>query len=345
MMREHAHRTGLDGWSAWADLVREAAIAVGAQRAVAAAREASLDRAWPAPQTLPDELPRLILPERVSSAADALQTVRELRGVLVESLEPGRSAPAGGRYGSEAAPVSPWCDVCGGRRYWRRLSSDGDVSALPLGQDPAMERRRPYCPRCDGGLVSLGEAPLPIVVSVHDTIVYIDAAVLAVEGAACSALGLTRLPDAAALSERIDHIERILPAVERDEVLADVVTRELISCARSARGVLRDHEPMVRLPGRCPWCSSQSLVMWPERGDTNGHRLADGMAWVAGLVECTYRDCRCDDYGCRCHRRQEVRDGRRPQAAYRHAWTNDRWAWLSRLVGINLFDVALQGDR
>jgi hypothetical protein len=74
--------------------------------------------------------------------------------------------------------------------------------------------------------------------------------------------------------------------------------------------------------------------MYPERGPTNASN-------VAGLVVCTYRDCVCEVDTCRCHRRREATAaGHRLHERYLHTWTNADWAWLSRRIDINLFDLA-----
>jgi len=288
------------------------------------------------------------LPERLVDVDDALTVLAQLGPVLYEVLQPGPHARTYTRLAGGQTETAPRCDSCGGPRRWRAptWTPGGDltlfaapeqlyVNAGHLNALSGVERLAAYCPRCDADATTLPPSPAPIDTAVSDVIADVDLVLADAIRRLCDARR-PRWPVLADLGYRVDAVEelRALLSLGGHPTVVDRVAGELLTAARAVRAVLRDREPIVRIPARCPWCHTQALVMWPERGPTNRHN-------VAGIVECTYAECECEQDVCRCHRRDHTApDGHRPHAAYRHTWTNDEWPWLSRRIDFNLYDLA-----
>ena len=152
------------------------------------------------------------------------------------------------------------------------------------------------------GLDAPGHSSAPLRLHVSDTIRDVTDGVLELEEAVHARLGLPR-PARARVPERLGRIARLLDEVAAHPVLARHVRDEVRRMARRCGRVLGDTEPVVRLPGRCPWCDSVSLRAFPARR----------------AVLCVNPACRCSDGTCGC--------GDDP--AYRHLWTEDGWAALA----------------
>lgn len=288
---------------------------------------------WPMFQQLPPSdlyQPKpLRLPDRIRSIDDAVKALLGYWPILTDAVEPGKLSRAFTRRGDNRAAIEAFCDTCGARRYWRSPTNPNDTH----------ERLRPYCPRCDIAASGMATMGLPINVGVEDVLIDGAQHLIYLEKRLCHAIGLTPTATNAATA-RLERIQQLLPSIG-DSALAAELTEALIALVNLARGVLHDHEPVVKIDGRCPWCGTIGLVMYPDRGDIHAQQIGDQRTWVSGLVVCTYRRCECHDEACRCHRRDTVLlDGRRPHRGFLHQWTNPDWPWLSRLIGVNLLELA-----
>ncbi len=152
------------------------------------------------------------------------------------------------------------------------------------------------------GLKPSGSSPAPIDLSVFDARTHIVLAIDELEEAVCDRLGLTVLTDVNT-SGRITRLIGLLDRIALHEDLADHVHREAGRLRQTARVVLGEAEPVVRLTARCPHCDSLSLRAYPER-------------YVVACIDAT---CRCDDEQCHCQREQPRR----------HVWPYGRWPWLA----------------
>ncbi|MFD7918937.1 hypothetical protein ACFV3R_06925 [Streptomyces sp. NPDC059740] len=148
------------------------------------------------------------------------------------------------------------------------------------------------------GLSVPGHSSAPVRLYVSDAIRDITDGVAELDEAVHERLGLGR-PRRMSVPERLVRIGSLLERVAADAVLAAHVRSELRRMARRCARALGETEPVVRLPGRCPWCDSVSLRVFPERD----------------AVLCVNPGCRCGYPGCDC--------GVDP--AFRHLWDRDAW--------------------
>lgn len=290
----------------------------------------SMAPAWPpAPEPARDPgVGGLGLVERITTAVEALEVISALWPELEAAIEPGARSRTYGR--SSERPERPErCDGCGSRLFWRPeegIRDDGLWGTI---------RRVTVCLRCDARPLRLAATQLPVDVAAFDTAVAESTAVLQLERDVCDALGLVAPDAGTSVSGRCDRLATHVEVLARRHPdLAARLARETRRIARAVQTALRDVEPVVKLDPRCPHCDALSLVMWPDRGTL---KTING---AAGQIECTNRLCECDDPDCRCHRRGEERDGRRPFENYVHRWNNDQWTWLSRLLDVDLFEIA-----
>lgn len=297
----------------------------------------------------------LALPEHLVYALDALQTIGALWPVLVDALQPGEGGPTYTRVGDNQAAIDMRCPGCGAERAWRPptfrggwiVPPDGvDVDQLPpapparLGLSALhlgdVERLRPFCPNPECDTTALAPSPAPTDLGALEALVEVELSLLHAERLLRRAAGEALPPPGHPIGRLSEMTELLDLARRRRPLLFDRVEERLLSCARAVTRALRDVERVVRIPAPCPWCSTRSLVMYPERGLQRVQGEGE-----SGLVVCTFGECECPDASCRCRHRGWVDDGgRRPHGGYRHQWTNDEWDRLSVLIDVNLRDLA-----
>jgi hypothetical protein len=152
------------------------------------------------------------------------------------------------------------------------------------------------------GLKPSGASPAPLDLSVFDARTHIIMSVAELEEAVCERLGLTGL----SMGNPVEQLTRLIGLLDRIALLddlADHVHQEAARLRQTARIVLGEAEPVVRLAGRCPNCRSRSLRAYPERY----------------TVACVDPTCQCEDQDCPCQREQ----------SWRHIWPYERWPWLA----------------
>ncbi|HEX4818497.1 MAG TPA: hypothetical protein VFV66_37645, partial [Nonomuraea sp.] len=186
------------------------------------------------------------------------------------------------------------------RRHWnqRTLSPEqrAHMDAQAVAEREAKERNLAL------GLKALGNAPAPMDLSVFDARAHIAVSVTELEEAVCDKLDITPCPSSAT-AETITRLISLLDRIALHDDLADHVHREAGRLRQTARIVLGEQEPVVRLRARCPNCDSLSLRAYPERF----------------TVACVDTTCRCDDEDCPCQREE----------SWRHIWPYERWPWLA----------------
>lgn len=234
------------------------------------------------------------MPDRRSSSDTALWIASLIRHFpeLCEELAPGRAAPFTSHTPSPRTP-----------------------------RDDALvreERREALLLQQGHGLAVPGHSAAPIRLHVSDTIRDITDGVVELEEAVCARLGIPR-PRRAPVPERLRRLAGLLDDVEAQPVLARHVRDEIRRMARRCARVLGDTEPVVRVPGRCPWCDSVSLRAFPDRR----------------AVLCVNPACRCTAEDCGCH----------DDPAYRHLWPETEWATLAAEAGCRTeeLDAAMEG--
>lgn len=136
-----------------------------------------------------------------------------------------------------------------------------------------------------------GTAPLRLHVS--DAVRDITDGVVELDEAVHDRLRLPR-PRRAQVPQRLARIAELLESAADDLVLLTHIRDEARRMARRCARELGEAEPVVRVPGRCPWCDSVSLRAFPARR----------------AVLCVNPACRCDDEQCDC----------RTDPAHRHCW-------------------------
>ncbi|MGX9921940.1 hypothetical protein ACWIG4_19030 [Streptomyces sp. NPDC002248] len=148
------------------------------------------------------------------------------------------------------------------------------------------------------GLAVPGHAAAPIRLHVSDALRDIGDGVTELEEALFERLGHGR-PRRAPVAERLTRIAALLGRTAADPTLARHARDELRRMARRCARALGETEEMVRQPGRCPWCDSVSLRVFPERD----------------AVLCVNPGCRCADPACDCA----------SDPAFRHLWERAEW--------------------
>ncbi|MYR25115.1 hypothetical protein GTW68_02600 [Streptomyces sp. SID4945] len=148
------------------------------------------------------------------------------------------------------------------------------------------------------GLAVPGHGAAPIRLHVSDALRDIGDGVTELEEALFERLGHGR-PRRAPVAERLTRIAALLGRTAADPTLARHARDELRRMARRCARALGETEEMVRLPGRCPWCDSVSLRVFPERD----------------AVLCVNPGCRCADPACDCA----------SDPAFRHLWERAEW--------------------
>lgn len=295
---------------------------------------------------------QLELPEHLTYALDALQTIGALWPVLVDALQPGADGQTYTRAGDNQAAIDMRCPGCGGERLWRPATFRGVWIVPPDGVDVALppappsrvglaelhlgdtERLRPYCPNPECNTTALAPSPAPTDLDALDALVEVELALLHAERLLRRAAGETLPPPGHPIGRLREMTELLGLAARRRPGLFALVEERLLSCARAATRALHNIEQVVKIPAPCPWCSTRSLVMYPERG-------LQRQRGEAGLIQCTFPECVCLDTACRCNHRGWVDEGgRRPFGSFRHQWTNDEWDRLSVLIEVNLRDLA-----
>jgi hypothetical protein len=209
---------------------------------------------------------------------------------LAEELAPGRRSPAA------PAPAAP----------------------RPAGNDLVrQERREALLLQQRHGLSVPGGGAAPIRLHVSDTIRDITDGVVELEEAVYARLGLPR-PARAGVVVRLGRITGLLGSVAGHPLLARHTRDELRRMARRCSRALGGTEPVVRVPGRCPWCDSVSLRAFPDRR----------------AVLCVNPACVCGDADCGC----------RDDPAYRHLWPEGRWDELAEAAGARTeeFEAAME---
>ncbi|MFF8959114.1 hypothetical protein [Streptomyces sp. NPDC014894] len=129
-----------------------------------------------------------------------------------------------------------------------------------LAPSPGRAPAGPRGPRPTGG----GSTPVRLFVS--DTLRDITDGVAELEEAVRERLAL-RPVRPASVPVRLRRIAGLLDRIAADADLAAHVEDEARRMARRCARALGDPEQMVRLPGRCPACSSVSLRAFPERDE------------------------------------------------------------------------------
>lgn len=167
------------------------------------------------------------------------------------------------------------------------------------------------------GLSVPGHTASPIRLHVSDAIRDITDGVIELEEAVYDRLGLGR-PRRADVPQRLQRITALLGRVADDPTLAAHVRDEVRRMARRCARALGEAEPMVRVPGRCPWCDSVSLRAFP----------------TSRAVVCVNPGCRCGVPDCDC-----VSD-----PAFRHLWAEDAWQELAGAAEGGLAQIAARMD-
>ncbi|MEU9998355.1 hypothetical protein [Streptomyces sp. NPDC050848] len=198
---------------------------------------------------------------------------------LAEELAPGRRSPAG------TPPTAPH-----------------------PGRDELIreERREALLLQQRHGLAVPGHGAAPIRLHVSDAIRDISDGVVELEEAVCARLGLPR-PRRAGVIERLRRVVGLLDDLAPHPDLARHVRDEIRRMARRCARTLGDTETVVRVAGRCPWCDSVSLRVFPDRR----------------AVLCVNPACVCTDEVCGCQ----------DDPAYRHLWPEERWGELADASG------------
>ncbi|MER7363593.1 hypothetical protein [Nonomuraea wenchangensis] len=185
------------------------------------------------------------------------------------------------------------------RRQWnqRELTPEqrDRMNAQAVAEREAKERNLTQ------GLKALGDAPAPMNLSVFDARTLIMVSVAELEEAVCDKLGLSTLPGSTA--DTITRLIGLLDRISLHDDLMDHVHAEAARLRQTARAVLGEAEPVVRLTARCIHCRSLSLRAYPERA----------------TIACVDPTCRCDDQDCPCQREEP----------WRHVWPYERWPWLA----------------
>ncbi|MEU6982744.1 hypothetical protein ABZ946_04895 [Streptomyces sp. NPDC046324] len=209
---------------------------------------------------------------------------------LAEELAPGRRSPTG------AAPTAPH-----------------------PGRDELIreERREALLLRQRHGLVVPGHGAAPIRLHVSDAIRDITDGVVELEEAVRTRLGLSR-PGRATVVERLRRTTALLDEIAGHPDLARHVRDELRRMARRCARTLGDTETVVRVSGRCPWCDSVSLRVFPDRR----------------AVLCVNPACVCTDEVCGCQ----------DDPAYRHLWPEERWGELADASGARMQEIEAAMD-
>lgn len=145
-----------------------------------------------------------------------------------------------------------------------------------------------------------GSAPLRLDVS--DALRDVTDGVIELEEAVRERLGQGR-PRKAPVPERLRRIAGLLDAPGVDPVLAEHVLSEARRMAGRCGRALGEAEPLFRVDGRCPWCDSVSLRLFPARQ----------------AVLCVNPACRCGEASCGCA----------TGAEHRHSWPEAEWAALA----------------
>lgn len=234
---------------------------------------------------------------RGGTASDAV-TPAARRGGTVPGH--GLTAGADGRGCADAAVrAAVWLDLLG-RQYPELL---GELTPGSSGPRYGAIRR-------GGGPAGSGSAPIRLHVS--DAVRDITDGVIELEEAVLERLGRGR-PRKADVPGRLGRIAALLPEIGTDAVLAGHVLSEARRMARRCGRALGEVEPLVRVAGRCPWCDSVSLRVFPVRR----------------AVLCVNPACRCEDEECGCA------DG----PSHRHTWDEERWGDLAEHGGLSLREL------
>lgn len=163
------------------------------------------------------------------------------------------------------------------------------------------------------GFTALGDAPAPLDLSALDTLIAIEAGLIAIEAAVVGWLGMTARPDDTA-RQRITRLIGLIDRITAIEELSEWVEDEAARLHRHARRALGDSEPVHKIRARCPICNALSLRSFTERE----------------LVVCCNDQCQCDDQGCGCKKD-------RPR---RHRWNRLEWPWLAQVLDDELREQA-----
>lgn len=155
------------------------------------------------------------------------------------------------------------------------------------------------------GIVASGHGSAPIRAEVLDAQAAIEHGVFTLDGEVCERLGLT--PELGGVVETITRLVHRLRLVATDEGLAAHVRSEARRLNRIAGRALGEHEPVVRIDGRCPHCDARSLRAFPDRE----------------LVVCVRGGCQCADESCGC---------RGANARFRHMWSYAEWPSLAETL-------------
>ncbi|MEV3992054.1 hypothetical protein AB0J57_24385 [Streptomyces sp. NPDC049837] len=167
------------------------------------------------------------------------------------------------------------------------------------------------------GLSVPGHTASPIRLHVSDAIRDITDGVVELEEAVYDRFGLGR-PRRADVPQRLERITALLGRVAEDPTLATHVRDEVRRMARRCARALGEAEPMVRVPGRCPWCDSVSLRAFP----------------TSRAVVCVNPGCRCGVPDCDCL----------SDPAFRHLWAEDAWQELADAAEGGLAQITARMD-
>ncbi|MFE9410227.1 hypothetical protein ACFYN0_15735 [Streptomyces sp. NPDC006704] len=157
----------------------------------------------------------------------------------------------------------------------------------------------------------------PIRLFVSDTIRDITDGVVELEEAVCEKLRLPRPPRGTVL-ERLRRLVGLLDRIAARPVLAEHVRGEARRMARRCSTALGDGEAPVRVSGRCPYCDSVSLRVFPQHE----------------AVLCVNPGCRCATAECGC----------RTDEAHRHSWVRAKWEELAQAADGDLAELTSAQD-
>ncbi|MFC7217095.1 hypothetical protein ACFQLX_02740 [Streptomyces polyrhachis] len=174
--------------------------------------------------------------------------------------------------------------------YWLNTLRDQFPTLI---DELAPAGRSASTPRGMPGPATPSRTTVPLRLHVSDAIRDITDGVVELEEAVRDKLGLGRAGQAP-VPVRIGRMAALLAQVAAHPLLAEHVRDEARRMARRCSRALGGSEPMLTAAGRCPWCDSVSLRVFPERGSTL----------------CINPGCRCDRADCDC--------GTNP--AQRHEW-------------------------